>query len=306
MGLAVRIRRAALLLLIALCAGCCWADDFALVVSGASGGPSYAAKYEAWQTTFVATLKSFGYSADHVIALADASREQIQGALRDLQHRLTNGDLLLVLLIGHGTVDGPVAKFNLVGPDMTARDWAEQLDQMPGRVVFVNAASGSFPFLKQLSRPDRIVITATDSVAQQFETVFPDFFIKAFSGAAADADKDGRVSIFEAFAYASANVRAWFDRQNRLPTERALLDDDGDGVGREASNSAPDGALAKLTFLQPRGDIATDPLARREAELEAAIADLKSRRGSISATVYDRELERLLTELARVSAQRRR
>jgi hypothetical protein len=285
----------------------CWAgDNYALVVSGASGGDAYARKYDDWRTSLVNALKSFGYADDHVVVLSEASRGRIQDAVRGLQAHLTKDDLLFVALIGHGTAEGDVAKFNLVGPDMTSRDWADQLMPIAGRVVFVDTTAASFPFLRALARPGRIVITATDSTAQEFETVFPEFFIKAFSDPTSDGDKDGRVSIFEAFLYASANVRAWYDRQNRLPTERALLDDDGDGVGREAWNPAPDGAVAKLTYLQPLAAASNDPLAKRQAEIESAIADLKARRAALPPAAYDAELERLLTELARVSAQRRR
>ena len=285
----------------------CWAGDtYALVVTGASGGEAYAKKYDGWRASLVNTLKSFGYGEDHVVSLSEASRDRVSEAMRTFQGRLTKDDSLFVALIGHGTSEGDVAKFNLVGPDMTAHEWAEQLKSIPGRVIFVDTTAASFPFLRQLAKTGRIVITATDSTAQEFETVFPEFFIKAFSDPAADADKDGRVSIFEAFLYASANVRTWYDRQNRLPTERALLDDDGDGVGREAWNPAPDGAVAKLTYLQPLAGASSDPLAKRQADIESAIAELKARRAAMPPAAYDAELERLLTELARVSAQRRR
>jgi hypothetical protein len=281
-------------------------DNFALVVSGAAGGEAYAKKYDGWRTSMIAALKSLGYADDHVVGLSHASRDQIQRALQAVLQKLTKDDGLFVMLIGHGTSEGDVAKFNLVGPDMTARDWADQLKTFPGRLIFVDTTSSSFPFLRQLARPGRIVVTATDSIAQEFETVFPEFFVKAFSDPAADSDKDGRVSVFEAFFYASTNVRTWFDRQNRLPTERALLDDDGDGVGREAWNPSPDGAVAKLTYLQAPATAAADPLAKRQAEIETAIADLKARRATMPPAAYDAELERLLTELARVSSQRRR
>jgi len=306
MGTAVK-RCAVALAIACFAAAPCWAgDQYALVVSGASGGEAYAKKYEGWRTSLVKTLKSFGYADDHIVAVAEAPRDRIHDAMQSLRARLTKEDLLFVALIGHGTADADVAKFNLVGPDMTARDWADLLKPIDGRVIFVDMTAASFPFLRQLARPGRIVITATDSTAQEFETVFPEFFIKAFTDPAADGDKDGRVSIFEAFLYASANVRTWFDRQGRLPTERALLDDDGDGVGREAWNPAPDGAVAKLTYLQPLAVASGNTLAKRQAEIESAITDLKARRATMPAAEYDAELERLLTELARVSAQRRR
>lgn len=301
MGTAVTFRLSVAMLVMCLTPARCMGDNFALVVSGAAGGDAYAKKYDGWRTTMAGALKALGYADDHVVTLSNASRDQIQRALRGWLPALTKEDVLFVMLIGHGTSEGDVAKFNLVGPDMTAREFADLLKPFAGRLVFVNTTSSSFPFLRQLARPGRIVITATDSIAQEFETVFPEFFVKAFSDPAADSDKDGRVSVFEAFVYASANVRSWFDRQNRLPTERALLDDDGDGVGREARNPAPDGAAAKLTYLQPPPLAASDPRARRQLEIESAIADLKARRTTMSPDAYDAELERLLTDLALLS-----
>jgi hypothetical protein len=92
--------------------------------------------------------------------------------LLDLRTRLTRDDLLVVLLIGHGTLtDDADAKFNLVGPDMSASEWADLLKPLSARLVFVDTTSGSFPFLRKLAAPGRIVVTATDSTAQ-VETVF--------------------------------------------------------------------------------------------------------------------------------------
>ena len=268
---------------------CLWAarglagDNYALIVSGASAGAPYAEKYDGWRTTLAKTLKAtFGYPDDHVLSLAEASRDRVQQALRDLRTRVTKDDQLCVVLIGHGIDE----KFNLVGPDMTAADWAAQLKPIAGRIVFVDTTSSSFPFFRQLAAPGRIVITSTDSTAQQFETVFAEFFIKAFAEPSADSDKDGRVSIYEAFQYANANVRTWFDQHNQLPTEHAMLDDENG---------------ARATFLQARAVPANDPIAKRQAELESAIAVLKSKRSSMAPAAYNSELERLLTELARLS-----
>ena len=63
--------------------------------------------------------------------------------------------------------------------------------------------------------------------------------------------KNGRVSIWEAFTYASAGVRQWFEQKGQLPTERPLLDDTGAGIGREAQNPGTDGAIARVTYLEP-------------------------------------------------------
>ena len=301
-------------------AGAFAGERYALVVTGASGGDVYARKYDAWRQTFVDILRDgYGYAQDHVIVLADAperagmqraTRENVQRALTDLRRRVTRDDQLVVLLIGHGTsMDGEEAKFNLVGPDLSASEWAELLRPIQGRLVFVNTSSASFPFLRKLAGKGRIVLTATDSSAQQFETIFPEFFIKALTDPAADLDKNGRVSIWEAFSYASAEVQRTFQAKGQLPTERPLLDDTGAGIGREAQTPGPDGAVAKVTYLQPDtpvalpSDSALAELIRRRADLESQIEALKARKDTMPAEQYDAELERLLVEIARVSAQ---
>jgi len=294
-------------------------DRYALIVTGASGGDVYAEKYLKWRTSFVETLRTrFHYAPERMIVLAEdeaigvqkSTRESVQRALADLRRRMTKDDQLLVLLIGHGTtLDDEDAKFNLVGPDLSASDWADLIRPIPGRVVFVNTTGASFPFLRKLAGRGRVVLTATDATAQQFETVFAEYFIKAFDDAAADFDKNGRVSLWEAFTYASAGVRQWFDQHGHLPTERALLDDTGAGIGREAQNPGTDGASARNTYLEPAaapaatGDTALAALLQRKADLEAQIEALKARKEQMPSDQYDAELERLLLDLARVVQQ---
>ena len=295
------------------------AERYALIVTGASGGDPYAAKYDGWRQALVTTLEdAFGYPHDHVIVLAErerdgvrkATRENVQRAIAELRRRLTADDQLIVLLIGHGTsMDGEDAKFNLVGPDLSASEWTDLLRPLPGRLVFVNTSSASFPFLRKLATKGRIVLTATDSSAQQFETVFPEFFIRALTDPEADLDKNGRVSIWEAFTFASNAVQRTFQEKGQLPTERPLLDDTGAGIGREAQTPGPDGAVARITYLQPDApvalpsDSAMADLFKRRAELESEVEALKARKDTMPADQYDAELERLLVEIARVSAQ---
>jgi len=294
------------------------AERYALVVTGASGGPQYAQKYDNWRTSFVTTLtRSFGYPEDHVIVLGEdvgggvrkSTRENVRAALASLRRRAAKDDVVLIVLMGHGTVlEGDGAKFNLVGPDLTVDEWVDLVQPIAGRLVFVNTASGSFPFLRKLSGPGRVVLTANDAAAQQFETIFPEFFTKAFEEPGADLDKNKRVSIWEAFTYASARVHDWFDALGQLATERPLLDDTGDGVGGEADNTGRDGALAQLTYLAPvvvvpTGNAELAGLMKRRAELEAAIDDLRASKPSLVPEQYDLQLEKLLLELAQLERQ---
>jgi hypothetical protein len=291
------------------------AERYALIVSGAAGGANYAEEYARWTDAISkALLERMKILPSHIRILtasespaSAATADNVRRAIASIGQVMERDDLLFVLLIGHGTFDGVDAKFNLVGPDMESAEWGALLRPLPGTVVLVNTTSASFPFIERLSGPRRIVITATDSVAQRYDTRFPEFFIEAFDDDAADIDKNGRVSIWEAFAAATGAVKRYFQQRGQLATERALLDDTGDGIGREATGTGDDGSLAARTYLDESlpGAAPTDEvllkLLQRKAALETEAEDLKIRKAFLPAAEYAREFERLMVELARVS-----
>ena len=132
------------------------------------------------------------------------TRENVRAAFARLRTAVRPDDVVLVLLIGHGTAVEARRRRRQVQPRRPGPDRRRvggPVKPMPGRLVFVNAARAAFRSSRSSRGRGRIVLTATDSAAQQFETVFPEFFVKAFGDAAADADKNGRVSIWEAFSY---------------------------------------------------------------------------------------------------------
>ena len=156
---------------------------FAVIVSGATGGQEYATQYTAW-TDAMSRLFSGKYKFDPAAVTvltesdapaASATADNVRKVLTGIRERMTREDLLIIVLIGHGTFDGVDAKFNLVGRDLESGEWAALLRPLPGRVVVVNTTAGSFPFIERLAAPRRIIITATDSVAQRFDTVFPEY-----------------------------------------------------------------------------------------------------------------------------------
>ncbi|HEY7792132.1 MAG TPA: hypothetical protein VIC33_16585 [Vicinamibacterales bacterium] len=293
------------------------AERYVLVVTGASDGAPYADRYNGWRVSLATTLRErLHIAADHLYQLAEqpsdgvqrADREHVRQDFAALRGRMKADDLLVVVLIGHGTYDGVEAKFNLVGPDLDGAEWAKLVGGIPGRVVFINTTAASFPFLPKLSGRNRIVLTATDSTAQKYETIFPEFFIKALDDPAADADKDGHISIWEAFTYAGAAVRQWYSQHGQLATERPVLDDNGDGVGTEADAPGADGALARSTFLDggvagEATDSTIDLLKKKQADLLAQVNALKAARASMPPDQYNSRFEALMIELARVSQQ---
>lgn len=299
-------------------------EYFTFVVSGASGGPEYAARHDRWRSGFVAALRAQpGFREDHLLVLAEtpgpgvgcATREEVRRVFRELAARMDEQSVLFVLLLGHGTFDGREARFNLVGPDLTAAEWVALVDPLPGQLVFVNTTAASAPFLAPLAKAGRIVITATESPAQRYATVFPEFLVRAFADAASDFDRNARISMWEAFSYASAGVRRWYRERGRLATERALLDDTGDGRGIDAGDGAgdPHAGLAAAAYVGAGVDHVTtgqgaemDRLAARRAALDVEVAELRAVREAMPAERYAAELERLLLELARVSREMRR
>jgi hypothetical protein len=251
-------------------------ERHALVIAGASGGEPYASRLAGWRESTVTMLReTLRFDADRVLVFAEdeagalpATRDEVTRVLERMARTLGVDDLLFIILLGHGTPaaaggDG-AAKFNLVGPDLDASEWADLLRPLRARLVFVNTTAASVSFLPPVSGPRRIVITATESTAQHYATVFPEYFTAAFADGAADLDKDGRVSVLEAFSAASRLVARHYEQRGQLAVERALLDDNGDGVGKWAGAPGPDGALAARTFLDgATAERVTDPVPGR-------------------------------------------
>ena len=179
---------------------------------------------------------------------------------------------------------------------------------LPSRLVVVNTTEASFPFLERLSGPNRVVITATDSPAQKYATVFPDYFAKAMAEASSDIDKNGRTSLFEVLQATSAAVKQHYEQRGQLATERSVFDDNGDGVGREPEAPGPDGGLARLLYLDSELPAAANNpelagLLQRRRELEMAAEALKQKKGTMSQPMWEAEYEKLMIELARVSRE---
>ena len=115
----------------------------------------------------------------------------------------------------------------------------------------------------RLAGERRIVITATDSGVQRYETVFPRFFVQAFGDSETDLDKDSRISVWEAFARASLGVRQYYRQKGQLTVEKPVLDDTGDGVGKDAGAVGPRRRHRQPHVLRRRRRIRPGPAARR-------------------------------------------
>jgi hypothetical protein len=303
-------------------------NKFAIVVAGVGGEEAYSKKFssQAGQLFDALTLR-LGFDEKNVSLLVEnvnggpengsrdtehptarrATADEVRKAFASIKSAAKADSLIFVALIGHGSSDAQQAKFNLVGPDLTAKDYAQLLGELPTRrVVFVNCASSSGDFIKPLSGENRVVITATRSGNEQNATTFAEHFIAAITSDGADADKNGRVSVLEAFTYASKVTADWYKQKNRLATEHALIDDNGDGVGHEEAG-AKEGVQAKTLYLdsktveQAGSDAEVARLLGERQRLEEAVEKLKARKAEMKPEAYEKELEDLLVELATVN-----
>lgn len=293
---------------------------FAVIVQGASGDPQYATLHRGWVDSLTTLLKSqFKIEGTALSILVETPKdgelrstaESVRTVFGRLAKETKADDLVFVMLIGHGSGDAAAAKFNLIGPDMTAEEWGALLKPVPARIAFVDSTSSSFPFLAGLAGPNRIVITATSTYGQKYHTVFPDAFIRAMAASEADADKNGRISVMEAFTYASRLVAQHYEQAGTMATERASIDDTGDGKGRDANATGDDGNVAAFTYLAVAtiptvSDPEVQQLLVRQQSLTEQVDDLRRRKATMSSADFDREFEKLIVDLALVSRDIRR
>jgi hypothetical protein len=289
----------------------------ALIIVGLPGDPEHRKQFTDTTAAWVQWLTGrLGLASENVLVLAgptDAeeahniragTRESIQAHASRLAKTLQEEDSLWVFYLGHANYDDEHAYFHLPGPDMNEDDVAEWFGNITCREQvhwLTHTCSGWF--LKPLSRPGRIVISATAPDRETNETEFPQALMTVSQRAMEDLDRnhDGRVSIAELFTETAAEVEAMFAVDERAPTEHGQLDDNGDGIGTEAGDldiepqddssqldpsvaarvKAADGKLASMTFLPSTSAPERKQSERNETEAEKAQPSLDLRESEV-------------------------
>jgi hypothetical protein len=299
----------ALLLILSSSTGAFGQATHLVIVVGLAGDPEHGELFNKWGTSLADTATGkLNVPKENVTLLTDAAatREGVTKALNAVAAKADEQDTVVVVLFGHGTYATKIAKFNLTGPDMTPQDFGALLTKMRSkRVVLVNTTSASAPFVEALSGPGRVIVSATRTGGEMFATLFGGPFVEAFSNEAADGDRDGKVSILEAFDYAKRAVADSYQREGFLPKEHALLDDNGDKEGSmEPGRQAKDGQSASVLAIgslrrqaAPANEKLRALYAERDA-IERRIESLKLLKSGMDPAKYAAELEKLATDLA--------
>ena len=254
------------------------------------------------------------YPLNHIEVLVDdpslvpglgarkSTSENLRDACRRIGRSVTRDDSVFVFIAGHGNYDGKTYKLNLVGPDPTADDLATDLYSIPARsFIIINTTTCSGGSIESLAQPSKIVVSATRSGHEKNRTHFGGYFVQAFQNNNADMDRNGRISVLEAFNYASQRVEEYYAGEGLLQTEHPVLNDSSESL------------LARTTYLDA-GTSLTDERAlnaeerglKEEAtDLERQIESLKQAKAGMPGEEYDKKLEALLLRLAEVSAKLR-
>ncbi len=307
-------------------------QKYAVIFGGAAVDETYHAKFRQWTLKLQEILvRDYRYPPDHVTLLLDRGDsetppiaepcrpETILATMERLQKKVQAGDQITIFFVGHGTSDDQDAKFVIPGPDITGTKFAEILEGFSAQdLAVVNTTSSSYPFCSALSAPGRVIVCATRSAAERYDTIFPLFLLAALENHAADRDKNGRVSLFEIFLFVKQKVNSWYTEQDRLASEHPTLDDNGDGRLRsDPDPTRDDGRLAQiadvdsLATLLPEA-VAEGPafetlrkLAAQVRALERSIILLKHQKTVMPEADYWQQLEPLLIDLARSSRRMR-
>jgi hypothetical protein len=288
-----------------------------VIVVGAPGTEEYGRMFAEWAALWERAAREGQCRVTRIGDGGDASDDRVKTALRQTIEAAV-GEAALpfwLVLIGHGTFDARSAKFNLAGEDVSDTELGVWLDPLARPVAILNCASSSGAFVEALSVPGRVVVTATRGGDEVNFARFGGALAKAIGDTAADLDKDGQVSLLEAFLKGSREIEEFYTGDNRLATEHALIDDNGDGRGTRAAGfdgvrpirdaeaaDALDGYAAHQWRLVPseaERRFPADLRPRRDA-LERSIFELRDRKGEFTEAEYFARLESLLLELARL------
>ncbi|MEZ5301416.1 MAG: hypothetical protein R3F11_12315 [Verrucomicrobiales bacterium] len=293
--------------------------DTWIVAPGLEGAPEYGERIReaaaAWQKAASEAGAEFRGIDDGQGATAEALKAAVEA---EAARPAAEAGRLWIILIGHGSYDGRSAKFNVIGPDVAPGDLAGWLGESGRPAAVLALFASSSPFLDLgAGRGDRLAVSATKSPAEQNYAYFAEHFAKALAAPDSDLDGDGGLSLLEGFLYAARSVEEFFEREGRIATEQALIDDSGDGKGTPAAffkgmraaekpsgAKASDGFRSNQWYLRPppsEKDAPPELLAERDA-LELEIAKLRDEKASLGEDRYYAELEPLLVRLARIYA----
>jgi hypothetical protein len=285
-----------------------------LVIVGSPGEPKYEAGFnkaaDTWKEAAKvagAALTLVGVDADGNLSDKDQVSQWIQGLDK---HEAAPA---WIVYIGHGTYNRRDAYLNVRGPDISATELGGWLPVMDRTLIFIHGGSASSPFLKAMAGKNRIILSATRNPDEINYARFGEYFAQIISTTDGDIDQDGQTSLLEAFLTTADRVDAFYKETGRLPSEHALIDDNGDALGtppdwfrgirvtkRAKGGEDPDGFHAHQIALIPselEKKLTPEQRLQRDS-LEEELENLRKRKNDLDEDEYYAALEGILQQLS--------
>jgi hypothetical protein len=282
-----------------------------VIVAGLGGEPEYEQRFTSEAKDLEKVFKTSGHKTQmYTLIGQDATAARLRDTLSSVARSSKMEDDFVLILIGHGSFDGTVYKFNLVGPDVSAEEIAEMCNRIPSqRQLIVDTSSASGSAIAALRHPGRAIVTATKSGTEKNATVFARYWVEALQDTSSDTDKSDSISALEAFTYATKKTAAFYESQKRLATEHAVFTDANVGEPVREAGASQGALMSSLTLLrlgstqQAANNPAKLALLAKKEELERNIDVLKYQKAAMDPADYKKQLTAMLLELARVQQE---
>ncbi len=210
---------------------------YAILVGGSPGSPMYSARFQDWIKRFKAYLTGrAGVPAENITVLSgdpafkDAVQvtkgsEDVVKAISAASAKCGTNDQFILFMVGHGYSMEPEENFALPAKDLRAAELKQALAGVKSRQqIILNLSTSSGAFLGSIAARGRINITATNG-PESNAPVFAEFFLRGIESGRADGEggqKDGKVSLLEAYNWATYQTALWTVRQTADGEEWAV------------------------------------------------------------------------------------
>ncbi len=216
-------------------------NTYALIVCGINKDP----KERLAKNKAVTDLRSFFLNSAELkpdrlsILVADNSfvfegskisnAENLKSTIKSLAATVQSEDRFIFYYVGQANIVAGKLRLNLPGRDITHEQLAEWINQIrASSMVLVLDCPGAGMAVKALTGKGRIVIGAS-TAEQHYSTRFSEYFIPSLLDIKSDTDGDGKISLLEAFTFASKQLDDWYFNRLFLRTETPVLEDNADG-----------------------------------------------------------------------------
>ena len=163
----------------------------------------------------------------------ESTSDNILKILGTLSDSVSPQDTLIFYYTGQANIVKDKLRLNLPGPDLCHDALAESLNAIKAKhslVVLDSPASGFA--VQSLTRHNLILIMGAH-VNQPWSTRLSYYFVPAMGDKRSDYNKDGQISVLEAFRYAVMQLDDYYRQRDLIKTENPLLEDDGDAVASQ-------------------------------------------------------------------------